>query len=90
MRWDGGKTGVCLLPATSRQKARKGAVSAIEGRGLIAVAPITVGELIAIKGGHIVTTAALAALPERLRNSEESRSRTAFTWPPCKRPSTSR
>jgi uncharacterized protein len=51
-------------------KAHKGAVSAIEGRGLIAVAPIAAGELIAIKGGHIVTTAALAALPERLRNSE--------------------
>jgi SET domain-containing protein len=51
-------------------KARKGAASDIEGRGLIAVAPIAAGELVAIKGGHIVTTAALASLPERLRNSE--------------------
>ena len=51
-------------------KARKGAASGIEGRGLVAVAPITAGELVAIKGGHIVTTAALRALPERLRNSE--------------------
>ena len=51
-------------------KARKGAASDIEGRGLIAVTPIAVGELVAIKGGHIVTTAALASLPERLRNSE--------------------
>jgi hypothetical protein len=51
-------------------KARKGDVSAIQGRGLIAVAPVAAGELAAIKGGHIVTTAALASLPERLRNSE--------------------
>ena len=51
-------------------KARKGAASGIEGRGLVAVAPIAAGELVAIKGGHIVTTAALRSLPERLRNSE--------------------
>ena len=51
-------------------KARKGTPSAIEGRGLIAVEPIAAGELVAIKGGHIVTTAALHALPERLQNSE--------------------
>jgi uncharacterized protein len=44
--------------------------SAIEGRGLVAVAPIAAGELVAIKGGHVVTTAALQSLPERLRNSE--------------------
>jgi SET domain-containing protein len=51
-------------------KARKGTPSAIEGRGLIAVQPIAAGELVAIKGGHIVTTAALRELPERLQNSE--------------------
>src|SRR5262252_3174470 len=51
-------------------KARKGAASTIEGRGLTATAPIAVGELVAIKGGHIVTTAALRSLPERLQNSE--------------------
>jgi SET domain-containing protein len=51
-------------------KARKGTPSAIEGRGLIAVEPIAAGELVAIKGGHIVTTAALHVLPERLQNSE--------------------
>ena len=51
-------------------KARKGTPSSIEGRGLIAVAPIRAGELVAIKGGHIVTTARLHALPERLQNSE--------------------
>jgi SET domain-containing protein len=51
-------------------KARKGAESTIQGRGLIAIAPIAAGELIAIKGGHIISTATLASLPERLRNSE--------------------
>ena len=34
------------------------------------MAPIAAGELVAIKGGHIVSTATLATLPERLRNSE--------------------
>jgi uncharacterized protein len=51
-------------------KARKGVSSAIEGLGLVAVAPIAAGELVAIKGGHILTTAALRSLPERLQNSE--------------------
>jgi hypothetical protein len=51
-------------------KARKGVPSRIEGRGLLAVAPIAAGEVVAIKGGHIVTTAVLQSLPERLRNSE--------------------
>jgi SET domain-containing protein len=59
-----------LVSSYISPKARKGAASAIEGRGLIAVAPMAAGELVAIKGGHIVTTAALASLPERLRNSE--------------------
>jgi len=51
-------------------KARKGAASAIEGRGLVAVAPITTGEVVAIKGGHIIPTATLASLPQHLQNSE--------------------
>jgi SET domain-containing protein len=51
-------------------KARKGVSSAIEGRGLLAVAPITAHELVAIKGGHILTSTALRSLPERLQNSE--------------------
>jgi uncharacterized protein len=59
-----------LVSSYITPKVRKGATSAIEGRGLAAVAPIAAGELVAIKGGHIVTNAALAALPERLRNSE--------------------
>ena len=59
-----------LVSSYITPKARKGAASGIEGRGLVAVAPIAAGELVAIKGGHIVTTAALRSLPERLRNSE--------------------
>ena len=59
-----------LVSSYITAKARKGALSTIQGRGLIAVAPIAAGELVAIKGGHIVSTAALASLPERLRNSE--------------------
>jgi uncharacterized protein len=51
-------------------KAHKGASSAIEGRGLLAIAPIAAHELVAIKGGHVITTTALRSLPERLQNSE--------------------
>ena len=51
-------------------KARKGSPSAIEGRGLVATAPIGAGEVVAVKGGHIVETEALLELPERLQNSE--------------------
>ena len=51
-------------------KARKGGPSGIEGRGLAAIAPIAKDEIVAIKGGHIVDTATLNALPERLRNSD--------------------
>jgi uncharacterized protein len=59
-----------LVSSYITPKARKGSASLIEGRGLLAVAPISAGELVAIKGGHIVTTDALRALPERLQNSE--------------------
>jgi SET domain-containing protein len=51
-------------------KARKGGPSQIAGRGLVAVEPIGKDELVAIKGGHIVDTATLRTLPDRLRNSE--------------------
>lgn len=51
-------------------KARKGRPSAIDGRGLVAVAPIARDETVAVKGGHIVDTATLESLPERLRNSD--------------------
>lgn len=51
-------------------KAHKGIASGITGRGLAAVEAIDSGEIVAVKGGHIVTTATLQSLPERLRNSE--------------------
>jgi uncharacterized protein len=50
-----------LVSSYITPKARKGVVSGIEGRGLIAVAPIAAGQLVAIKGGHILTTAAVRA-----------------------------
>ena len=51
-------------------KAVKGRPSGIEGRGLVAVAPVAKDEIVAIKGGHLVDTETLAALPERLRNTD--------------------
>jgi len=44
-----------LVSSYITPKARKGAASAVEGRGLVAVAPIAADELVAIKGGYIVT-----------------------------------
>jgi uncharacterized protein len=37
-------------------KAQKGVTSGIAGRGLVAAEPIGKGEVVAVKGGHIVTT----------------------------------
>ncbi len=51
-------------------KAMKGMPSEIAGRGLIAVEAISKGEVVAIKGGHIVTTEQLRSLPERVQNSD--------------------
>jgi uncharacterized protein len=51
-------------------RARKGSPSDIAGRGLFAVGDIAAGEVVAVKGGHIVDTATMHALPERLQNSE--------------------
>ncbi len=59
-----------LVSSYITAKAAKGRPSPIEGRGLVAVAPIGAGEVVAIKGGHIVDTARLNGLPERLRNSD--------------------
>jgi uncharacterized protein len=59
-----------LISSYITPKARKGGASAIAGRGLFALEPIAAGEVVAIKGGHIVTTEALRSLPERLQNSE--------------------
>jgi SET domain-containing protein len=51
-------------------KARKGDPSRIAGRGLFAVDAIAAGEIVAVKGGHIVDTGTMRSLPDRLRNSE--------------------
>lgn len=51
-------------------KAVKGTPSSIAGRGLVALEPFAAGEVVAIKGGHIVDTATMRALPASLQNSE--------------------
>ena len=51
-------------------KARKGISSGIAGRGLFATERIGAGEIVAVKGGHIVTTRQLRDLPDPLPNSE--------------------
>lgn len=51
-------------------KATKGIESGIEGRGLVADEPIARDEIVVIKGGHIIDTDTLLALPRRLQNSE--------------------
>ncbi len=50
-------------------KASKGDPSAIEGRGVHAIAPIPKGEVVAVKGGHIVDAATVASLPPAIKNS---------------------
>jgi uncharacterized protein len=50
-------------------KAAKGGASAIEGRGVHAVEVIAGGEVVAVKGGHIVDGSAVAGLPEAIRDS---------------------
>lgn len=51
-------------------KAVKGGDSEIEGRGLRAVESFAKGEVVAIKGGHVIDTLTLRTLPEKLQNSE--------------------
>ena len=62
--------GPVIVSSYISPKAVKGRPSGIAGRGLLAVEPIARDEVVAIKGGHIVDTAALHRLPERLQNSE--------------------
>src|SRR5439155_15478344 len=50
-------------------KAAKGGASAIEGRGVHAVEAIAGGEVVAVKGGHIVDGPAVAGLPQAIRDS---------------------
>lgn len=51
-------------------KAAKGRQSSIAGRGLVAVDTIDKDEVVAVKGGHIVNTAALLSLSLHLQNSD--------------------
>ncbi len=51
-------------------KARKGGVSTIAGRGLFAVEPIAAGDVVAVKGGHLVDTATMLALPASLQETD--------------------
>jgi hypothetical protein len=51
-------------------KARKGVPSLIEGRGVHALESIAAGEVVAVKGGHIVDQATVESLPNSIRNSE--------------------
>jgi len=50
-------------------KAAKGGPSAIAGRGVHAVEAIAAGEVVAVKGGHIVDGATVAGLPDALKDS---------------------
>jgi hypothetical protein len=50
-------------------KAVKGGASAIAGQGVHAVEPIAAGEVVAVKGGHVMDGAAVAGLPEAIRDS---------------------
>ncbi len=50
-------------------KAAKGGASAIAGRGVHAAEVIAGGEVVAVKGGHIVDGSAAAGLPEAIRDS---------------------
>ncbi len=51
-------------------KASKGQPSSIDRRGMFAVDRIGRHEIVAVKGGHIMDSAALARLPERLRETD--------------------
>jgi hypothetical protein len=50
-------------------KATKGAPSSIEGRGVEAVAPIAAGEVVAVKGGHILGRTVAGSPPSAIGNS---------------------
>ena len=50
-------------------KAQKGLGSDIAGRGLVAIADIAAGEVVAVKAGHVRSTAQVLALDDPLPNS---------------------
>jgi SET domain-containing protein len=66
----GQSVGVPTVASWISPKAVKGKPSTIAGRGLFAVEPITAGEVVAVKGGHIVDTETLFSLSPKLQNSE--------------------
>jgi uncharacterized protein len=47
----------------------KGGASVIEGQGVHALEAIAAGEVVAVKGGHVVAGAVAASLPEAIANS---------------------
>jgi hypothetical protein len=51
-------------------KTRKGEPSSIAGRGLFATESIRGGDVVAVKGGHIVDTATVRALPPHLQETD--------------------
>ena len=51
-------------------KAAKGTQSNITGRGLVAVDTINKDEVVAVKGGHLVSTEAFQSLPLHLQNAD--------------------
>ena len=59
-----------MVSSSISPKAYKGVSSRIAGRGLFANEQISAGEIVAVKGGHIVTTTQLRELPDPLPNSE--------------------
>jgi hypothetical protein len=58
-----------VVSSWTSPKARKGIRSTIAARGLFATERIGAGEIVAVKGGHIVTTRQLNDLPDPLPNS---------------------
>ena len=61
---------MALVRSWISPKARKGHPSGIAGQGLFAAEAFAAGEVVAVKGGHIVDTPTMLSLPAQLQNSE--------------------
>jgi hypothetical protein len=61
-------------------KAAKGVGSAIAGRGLVASEAIGKDEVVAVKGGHIVSTATLRSLSDWRQLDLQRKYRGYFSW----------
>ena len=57
------------MTVSYRSPKTEARVSSIEGRGLFAVRPIGKGEVVAVKGGHILDDKALRAVEARIADS---------------------